>query len=1372
MPLETSFNVNPYFDDYDQGKEFYRILFKPGVSVQTRELNQLQSIIQNQIEKFGNHVFKSGTIVSGVNFTYIPTYSFAKILDTQADGQPSLPSSYVGYFVKSSLNLTARIVNYQDGLESQSPDLKTLFLQYVSSSDADIANGSAVYTSYGAGQQLTVFSKDYPIFKVTVNNGGQGFSNSDTVVVTSSITVSGNTVAFSNGEALTQSTTGAKVVIASINTTAVANTIILKVKPRAEDLTNNAVNSAAWSLSSGFNVIGNTSGATANVITLIGSSAQALVTTDTQGIIQTITPSSSGTNYTYLPTITVKTSNSSATVNALDLAAQNYKTTITVGNSSVNSIGTGYAFGVSEGVIYQKGYFLKVDPQIVVVNKYSTLPSNVAVGFTTVETTIDANADESLFDNASNTTNYSAPGADRLKLTPQLVVLTSTAAAANVDFFALAEWKDGNAFKENRTTIYSNLADEFSRRTREAQGDYVVDPFDVATREKTTANNTHLDIVIDPGLGYIYGNRVRSVYNNYISIPKSTTYSTYQNQSITVNYGNYVMVNCLAGLFNFKAGDTVSLRDTAKTYVSSVVIGTSGAITPAGNQIGTARIRSLVLDSGVPGSPGATYRLYLFDVTMSQGYSFRNVRGIYYDGAVQDGIADVVTVIDTTTGTAIAELVDTSMSQMVFGIGQPAVKALRNISYQYRTVSTSALQLTAAGQLIISSLGAGLTFPYSDGALTSTQKKDLIVFPVANTQGAANIAGTITVTTGVANVTGVSTTFASDLKVGDYIKFANTSAANTVGQIKTIANNTFLTLYATAAASVASANGVIFYPALYPLPLETRSERSVTISGTSSILTLDIGRTTSGTVNAIAVYNVKSSNATPVTKTINRDIYVKIHTSNNVGSNTGPWALGIPGTARLKNVYIGDATTVNTNSTDVTKHFYIDTGDDENAHRNGRLVMSMNAGVSLTNNSFMLVKLDAFTTGGAEGLFTVGSYSLNDTANLASSTSTINTLEIPEVTSKSGAYYDLRDCFDFRPFAVNTAVLSTTVAGAAINPANTFALSGDDQFFPVPDSTVSFDVDYYQRRVDRVVVNKDESFKVLQGISSINQALPHRAEAGTLTLAVLKIPPYPTLGGVLNATYNEFNSKLVGNQQGLVGKRARIFAVSAASSSGGLISRQPKRYTMNDIGKLDRRLQAVEQLATLNTVESEIKGLVLPSGITPSTERFKNGFLSDTFEDYSKIDRSNREFAATIDAQKGFLKPPTKQMNFESQFDLSDATTNNCVIVDSTGIKKLILPYTSEVLIDQSIKSAILGSDGHRVQFVGSGIINPPSFSVIARGEITKRVVNTTVEDPPPPTPPTPGIDYYNYGGDGTSYTSDNYTSDNYTSDNTSGDGG
>ena len=64
MSQVTNLNVAPYFDDYntlDSGakdKGYYQVLFKPGYPVQARELTTLQSILQNQIERFGQHFFK------------------------------------------------------------------------------------------------------------------------------------------------------------------------------------------------------------------------------------------------------------------------------------------------------------------------------------------------------------------------------------------------------------------------------------------------------------------------------------------------------------------------------------------------------------------------------------------------------------------------------------------------------------------------------------------------------------------------------------------------------------------------------------------------------------------------------------------------------------------------------------------------------------------------------------------------------------------------------------------------------------------------------------------------------------------------------------------------------------------------------------------------------------------------------------------------------------------------------------------------------------------------------------------------------------------------------------------------------------------
>ena len=61
--MAQTFNLTPYFDDFDANKDFYRVLFRPGVAVQVRELNQLQSILQNQITNVGDHLFKEGSMV-------------------------------------------------------------------------------------------------------------------------------------------------------------------------------------------------------------------------------------------------------------------------------------------------------------------------------------------------------------------------------------------------------------------------------------------------------------------------------------------------------------------------------------------------------------------------------------------------------------------------------------------------------------------------------------------------------------------------------------------------------------------------------------------------------------------------------------------------------------------------------------------------------------------------------------------------------------------------------------------------------------------------------------------------------------------------------------------------------------------------------------------------------------------------------------------------------------------------------------------------------------------------------------------------------------------------------------------------------------
>ena len=99
MPI-TTYNVPPYYDDFDPEKNYLRVLFRPGYAVQARELTQLQTAIQSQIERFGNHVFQNGSQVMG--------------------GQASLDTSYAYIKLETSFNYTATALvgpttNYPQG---------------------------------------------------------------------------------------------------------------------------------------------------------------------------------------------------------------------------------------------------------------------------------------------------------------------------------------------------------------------------------------------------------------------------------------------------------------------------------------------------------------------------------------------------------------------------------------------------------------------------------------------------------------------------------------------------------------------------------------------------------------------------------------------------------------------------------------------------------------------------------------------------------------------------------------------------------------------------------------------------------------------------------------------------------------------------------------------------------------------------------------------------------------------------------------------------------------------------------------------------------------------------------------------------------
>lgn len=168
MPQETNLNVSPYFDDFDPNKGFYKVLFKPGLPIQSRELTSLQSILQNQIEQLGTHLFKEGSVVIPGQINYNNTI-FAVEVETDYLGVPisSYAIDLVNLYIRGqNSNVKAKIV-FSVGPEYSQRGYYTLFVSYVSTG----INGKEVFDD---NETLTLESN---LSSSVINfQSGQGFA--------------------------------------------------------------------------------------------------------------------------------------------------------------------------------------------------------------------------------------------------------------------------------------------------------------------------------------------------------------------------------------------------------------------------------------------------------------------------------------------------------------------------------------------------------------------------------------------------------------------------------------------------------------------------------------------------------------------------------------------------------------------------------------------------------------------------------------------------------------------------------------------------------------------------------------------------------------------------------------------------------------------------------------------------------------------------------------------------------------------------------------------------------------------------------------------------------------------------------------------
>ena len=292
---------------------------------------------------------------------------------------------------------------------------------------------------------------------------------------------------------------------------------------------------------------------------------------------------------------------------------------------------------ISEGILFIRGFFVKVSKQTLLLEKYSGSPS-YRIGIDITETLVQSSADTSLLDNAAGTTNENAAGADRLQF--NLVLgKHKLDSVLGTKFVELARVNIGVIELRIDKTKYAEIENTLARRTFDASGDFVVTQFTASLRQHLddginlgfyTKNNGgdegRFVLMASPGKAYVKGYEIDKIGTTTIPISKARTTETLNNISAPIRLGNKLRVFNAHGLPEFgneTGSDAIDPCNPALLYdglVSTLgMTDTDGSLTGTGN-IGTVRIRNVDHVSGAAASneygTATIWNLYLFDVKM------------------------------------------------------------------------------------------------------------------------------------------------------------------------------------------------------------------------------------------------------------------------------------------------------------------------------------------------------------------------------------------------------------------------------------------------------------------------------------------------------------------------------------------------------------------------------------------------------------------------------------------------------------------------------------------------------------------------------------------------------------------------------------
>ncbi len=426
------------------------------------------------------------------------------------------------------------------------------------------------------------------------------------------------------------------------------------------------------------------------------------------------------------------------------------------------------------------------------------------------------------------------------------------------------------------------------------------------------------------------------------------------------------------------------------------------------------------------------------------------------------------------------------------------------------------------------------------------------------------------------------------------------------------------------------------------------------LNGAKTTLTIDFGANYAAH-NVKALITLNKTVGTSKTKTLNSNETLAVATQATIESGT--ISLAKADVIAINSIYMAPdfSTAATTSHTDVTDRFDLDTGQRDNFYDVGRIKLKTG---ELTPTGRLLVNFNYYSHSAGD-YFDVDSYSA------------ISYTDIPAYTSNNtGIRYELRDSLDFRPRVDDASTINSG------NQDRSFDGTGASVVQPIKfNSDVRSDFEYYLGRVDKVFLDKEGNFKILKGASSLEPRVPGTLD-NAMHLYTLFLPAY-----------------------------------TLDTADVGIEHVDNKRYTMRDIGRIEKRIETTEYYTQLSLLETAAQNLQIQD--SNGFDRFKNGFVVDNFTGHGIGDVGNNDYKVSIDYANGELRPTFH----EDAISLIESDEDGTAIVadDRTDANYqktgdlITLPYTESTLIDQPYASKAINVNPFGVfTWIGALELIPP----------------------------------------------------------------